>query len=532
VPLPIGVRWSGLIGLFAFEVVTLTIRFDTQTLESGPRWLERFFDLLPLVFDAAVVGTSVVLLVLWPQLRTTLQSPPVWLQSHKWSRYLGLHLAAFAGLFALTGPLMEARPGFAVSLAALTSCWVALVLLWVLTWISCFASPRECLLLLRRSHWILLAGMAVGLGEPVVRRVIRSLGEPLAASTLELVRLILRHFSRDLVYLPAKGIIGTASFDVEIAPECSGYEGMGLVLVLLGAFLLISRRTLRFPRSLWLLPLGCLSAYLANAIRIVALILLGTHVSSEIALGGFHSRAGVLLFLIVGFGLMALALQSRVFSITDPQRGTKSDSTPSEAYLCPFMALVGMTLVTGAFSSGFDPLYPLGMIVTCGLLWHYRKYYDDLVWTFAPLPVVIGVLVFVIWLAFELLKTGQSSPVPPIPLRGEVLAAWCILRALGSVLVTPLAEELAFRGYLIRRLIAGDFQSVPQGSFSWPSFLLSSLLFGMLHERWIAGIIAGLLYAAALYSRRRLADAVVAHATSNALIATHVLASGNWSMWT
>ena len=44
---------------------------------------------------------------------------------------------------------------------------------------------------------------------------------------------------------------------------------------------------------MWLLPLGCLLAYLANSVRIVTLILLGTHVSEEIALGGFHSRAGV-----------------------------------------------------------------------------------------------------------------------------------------------------------------------------------------------------------------------------------------------
>jgi exosortase E/protease (VPEID-CTERM system) len=529
---PIYVRWAGLIGLFALEVVSLTIRFDTKTLESGPLWLERFFGLLPLVFDAAVVGASVVLLVLWPQLRTTLQSPPVWLQNHKSSRSLGLHLAGFTGLFLLSGPLIEARPGSAASLVALTSCWVGLGLLWVLTWMSCFASLREWLPLLRRNPGILLTGVAVGLGVPGIRRILQTLWEPLGASTLWSVRQILKLFSKDLVYLPAKGIIGTESFDVAIAPECSGYEGMGLILVLLGAFLLISRRTLRFPRSLWLLPLGCVSAYLANAMRIVALILLGTHVSREIALGGFHSRAGVLLFLVVGFGLIALTLQSRVFSTSDRQRATPSHSTASEAYLCPFMALVGVTLITGAFSSGFDPLYPLGVIVTCGLLWRYRKYYDELHWTFAPLAVVIGVLVFVIWLALEPLKVGRSSPVPPVPLWGEGLVAWCILRTLGSVFVTPLAEELAFRGYLTRRLIAGDFQSVPQGSFSWFSFLFSSLLFGILHERWIAGIIAGLFYASALYSRRKLADAVLAHATTNALIATHVLASGNWSLWT
>ena len=82
------------------------------------------------------------------------------------------------------------------------------------------------------------------------------------------------------------------------------------------------------------------------------------------------------------------------------------------------------------------------------------------------------------------------------------VVAWVIARVLGSVFVTPVVEELAFRGYLTRRLIAADFKSVPQGTFSWLSFLVSSLLFGLIHERWIAGTIAGMFYAFALYGRR------------------------------
>ncbi len=110
--------------------------------------------------------------------------------------------------------------------------------------------------------------------------------------------------------------------------------------------------------------------------------------------------------------------------------------------------------------------------------------------------------------------------------------AWVIARALGSVIVSPLIEELAFRGYLTRRLMAADFKSVPQGKFSWPSFLVSSSLFGIFHDRWIAGTLAGMLYALALYRRHKLSDAVLAHATTNALIVAYVLASGKWSLWT
>jgi outer membrane protein assembly factor BamB len=68
--------------------------------------------------------------------------------------------------------------------------------------------------------------------------------------------------------------------------------------------------------------------------------------------------------------------------------------------------------------------------------------------------------------------------------------------------VVPLAEELAFRGYLMRRLISTGFRERPPDRFTWASFLISSALFGTLHGRWLAGI----LYALALYRRRNLAD--------------------------
>ena len=525
------VRWAGMLALLVLEVVALTIRFDTKTLEGGPFWLEGFIGLLPVGFDVVAVGAAVVLLVQWPQLQGASECLPDRLQNHPWSRYLFVHLAGLAGLVLLSGPLMEGRPRSAVAVVALTICWAGLGLLSLLAWLNCFLPHRQWLPLLRRWPWILPAGTAAGLGMLGAGRLAQLLWKPLGVSTLWLVRFILKLFSEDVVFQPAEGVIGTRAFDVEIAPACSGYEGMGLMFVLIGAFLLISRRTLRLPRALWLLPLGCLLAYLANAGRIAALILLGTHVSEEIALGGFHSRAGVLLFLAVGFGLIGLSLRSSWFSAADRQGEADIDSTASEAYLCPFMALVGITLVTGAFSSGYDPLYPLGLIVTCGLLWRYRKYYDDLSWTFAPRAVAIGVMVFALWTALEPWKSGHTPPTAPVPLAGAAAVAWVIARALGSVIVTPLVEELAFRGYLIRRLMAADFKSVPQGTFAWSSFLVSSSLFGILHDRWIAGIIAGMFYALALYGRRKLSDAVLAHATTNALIAAHVLASGKWSLW-
>ena len=116
-------------------------------------------------------------------------------------------------------------------------------------------------------------------------------------------------------------------------------------------------------------------------------------------------------------------------------------------------------------------------------------------------------------------------------LPGPLAAAWLVFRVFGSVVTVPVAEELAFRGYLTRRLIARDFTTVAPGHFTALSFVLSSAAFGALHGRWLAGLLAGMLYAAALYRKGEISDAVVAHATTNALIAAYVLATGSWGLW-
>jgi membrane protease YdiL (CAAX protease family) len=60
---------------------------------------------------------------------------------------------------------------------------------------------------------------------------------------------------------------------------------------------------------------------------------------------------------------------------------------------------------------------------------------------------------------------------------------------------------------------------------------MSSDLFGMLHGRWLAGTLAGIGYALALRQRGQLLDAVMAHMTTNALIATYLLSQQAWFLW-
>jgi CAAX prenyl protease-like protein len=116
-----------------------------------------------------------------------------------------------------------------------------------------------------------------------------------------------------------------------------------------------------------------------------------------------------------------------------------------------------------------------------------------------------------------------------LPIGGAYL--WLIFRIIGFVGVTPLVEELAFRGYLIRRLTTSEIQTIPPGNFSWLSMVISSGLFGALHQPWLPGMLAGILFALALRSRGRLGDAVLAHVIANGLLAATVLLTGRWYWW-
>jgi CAAX prenyl protease-like protein len=215
------------------------------------------------------------------------------------------------------------------------------------------------------------------------------------------------------------------------------------------------------------------------------------------------------------------------------------------------LALVATAMTTSALSAGFDRLYPLRVLTVGGALWFFRKAYAGWRWSGSTQAVFLGVLAFVLWMALEWAATpagtgtGTAAAAAPATGRGANLptelaqlspimaGAWIVCRIVGSVLIAPIAEELAFRGYLAPLLVTDEFESLPAGGLTWMSIAVSSIVFGSLHAgRWAAGTVAGLLYALALNRRGRLADAILAHATTNGLIAAYVLTTGSWSLWT
>jgi len=106
-----------------------------------------------------------------------------------------------------------------------------------------------------------------------------------------------------------------------------------------------------------------------------------------------------------------------------------------------------------------------------------------------------------------------------------------IVRILGSTLVVPPLEEVFYRSFVYRYVAKQDFQTVPVGEFYWTPFIVSSVMFGFGHHEWLAGILCGFAYQGLVCRKKRLGDAIAAHAITNFLLGLWVIYKDAWHFW-
>lgn len=531
---------SVLTALLLAEVLGLSYRFDAQGLVDSGLWWGRAVAYLRYLPQILMAVGAAALVFGGPRLWTgVLGDEP--LSGSTRGRMILLvvgHFTSFASLVGLTAAVWEGNPGRSGSAPGWVLAWLIAALATLGFWLAAVVPSSAWRELARGGAGALIAALGFGAAAIFAGRLTAGLWGPLSGATFGMVRTLLSLGFSDVVADPAAQILGTAGFQVEIAAECAGFEGIGLIWVFLSAYLWAFRKSLRFPQALWLLPAGTLVMWLANALRIAILITIGTLWSESVALGGFHSQAGWLAFNAVALGLVAISRKARVFQISDASTGTAVpvETSLTAAYLGPLLALVGVVMVSQGLGHGigFDLLYPARVLAVAIALFTFRRAYAGFSPAWSWPAVGLGAVAFVLWMALEPAASGDASAeiASGLARMARPLAVlWLVVRVIGSVVTVPVAEELAFRGYLTRRLISADFASVSPGTLTTASLLISSLLFGALHGRLVAGVIAGSIYALAYHRKGALADAVIAHATTNALIAAYVLTTGSWWLW-
>lgn len=528
-------RWLSLalVALLVAELIVITARFDRKSLAYAPRW---WVDVPRLAVAAGtavlIIGVGVGGVKSRRRVDETLESVH---PSQRWWVWGLAHLVAFAVFAWLTDVVFRGGSQVTILSSALYVSWVAAGLATIGFWGATLVRSDVQLALLKRNSGMLAAGAAVGTLAWFAGSATNWLWRPLGRGTLYLSHKLLSLVTTDTVYRPDELLVGTSKFEILIEPRCSGYEGIGLVCAFLAVYLYLFRAQLRFPNALLVFPIGSLVIWLMNSVRIAALVALGSWVSSPIAEGGFHSQAGWMAFCGVALGLVYLLHRLPFFNGEEAVPDAAQVGDPTAAYLAPMLVLVATAMSTTAFSNGFDPLYPARVLTVVGVLWIFRRYYRGASWSCSWHAVATGIVAFAIWMALE---PSASAAESASKLRSNLASlptiwagVWLVSRFIGFVLTVPIAEEMAFRGYLARLLVSEDFAKLPARCLTWLSLVVSSVLFGALHrERWVAGTAAGLLYAFALDRRGRLSDAILAHATTNGLIAAYVLVTGSWYM--
>lgn len=354
----------------------------------------------------------------------------------------------------------------------------------------------------------------------------------LSDATLSASSWILSLYEPNAFVEPGARLLGAGDFQVVIDAPCAGYEGIGLVLGVLGFYIFAFRRELRFPHVLALLPIGAAMIWGLNALRLALLVSIGAHISPDIALQGFHSQAGWIFFLLVTISLMVIAHRAPMLR-AGPRAPVSRDPAIhlAGALLIPFAALMASRIFASIFGEG--PNWPsvLAIALPAAALFAFRREIGRQLGRVTLEPIALGAAVGAFWIVTHSwdpygYTLGRWLELQPAPAAG----AWIVLRVIGFALIVPFAEELAFRGYLHRALTGRRFEKVAPHTFSWLAFIGTTVLFGALHQRWLSGAVAAAVFAIALYRSKSLTGPITAHVVANAVIAFYAVALEHWEL--
>lgn len=202
--------------------------------------------------------------------------------------------------------------------------------------------------------------------------------------------------------------------------------------------------------------------------------------------------------------------------------------------------------------------YPVQTLICFGLLWWWLAHYQFPPGKLRHLPMAI-IFAFAgisLWVLPGVLFQQCENPGEPSPgwwkflglvdrsqgFDPNVLAEHpigqkisIVLRLVRSVLLVSLIEEICWRGWLMRMVVAGDksFTSVPFGTHSWKAFWITTLAVTLVHrsEDWVAAFIWGSLMYLLAVKTKSLRACVLMHAVGNLLLGIYILRTGQYGYW-
>jgi CAAX prenyl protease-like protein len=212
-----------------------------------------------------------------------------------------------------------------------------------------------------------------------------------------------------------------------------------------------------------------------------------------------------------------------------------------QAYVAPLAIFIGFTFVGQTWSSLYPWSYLVKTVVVAATLWFCWPRYTRIRWDYWWLGLIVGVIGIFQWVGmqlylqqFQFFKPSAESFDPLTHFQGHNGMLWAFIgvRAAGAAFLVPVMEELFWRDFLWRSIITPDFKKVAIGAWTWASLLGVAAAFSLVHGNWwLTSIVWALMIGILLVKTRSLGACIVAHATTNLLLAAYVVNTRQWFFW-
>jgi hypothetical protein len=213
---------------------------------------------------------------------------------------------------------------------------------------------------------------------------------------------------------------------------------------------------------------------------------------------------------------------------------------PVLARAAPFAIFIGMLMLASALPAAAPWLaVARGAVVALALAWFWRSYGE----LRAPGPahpghwllaVAAGLGVFAAWIWLDQDWARISRPAAgyaPLGPGGGIDWPMALARLAGLALVVPVMEELFWRSFLLRWIARRDFLALAPRSAGLKAFAITTALFALEHNQWLAGALAGMTYSALYMRSGNLWVPILAHAVTNAALGAWILHTRSWQFW-
>ncbi len=210
---------------------------------------------------------------------------------------------------------------------------------------------------------------------------------------------------------------------------------------------------------------------------------------------------------------------------------------------------MGTFLVLTQVGVTWPGLYPISYvaktIIVAILLFVLRGSYTKISWKFWWLGAIVGVVGVVQWVGMQgwleqhfqwferMPDTLPFDPTSAFASSGVMYAFVALRWLIGASIVVPIMEELFWRDFLWRQIIApSNFKLASVGEWSLSAFLMVAVAFSFVHGHWwLTAIVWALMIGGLLAYTRSLGACIVAHAVTNLLLGAYVLIYKDWGLW-